>query len=44
MKQRKDAFNMKVAAPIGYLIIFIGLVGIVLVFTFSTFEKTVVKE
>jgi hypothetical protein len=44
MKQSKDGFSKKVAAPIGYLVIFIGMVGIILVFSFSTSEKTVVKE
>jgi len=44
MKQSKDGFSKKVAAPIGYLVIFIGLIGIILVFSFSTSEKTVVKE
>jgi len=44
MKQRRDGFIMKIGAPIGYLIVFIGLVGIILVFTFSTNEKPIAKE
>ena len=44
MKQRREGFSTKIGASVGYLIVGIGLVGIMLVFTFSTFDKPIVKE
>lgn len=37
-------FIKKILSPVGYVIILIGLVGIVLIFTFSTSEKSVSRE
>lgn len=44
MKHERVRFTMKIGGSAGYLIIFIGLIGIILVFTFSTFEKPAAKE
>jgi hypothetical protein len=43
MKHERSGFKMKVGVSIGYVIVFIGLIGIILVFTFSTFGKPAVS-
>jgi len=44
MRQHKESLVRKIGVPIGYIIIFIGLAGIIMVFTFSKPEKAIPKE
>jgi len=44
MKYRVDWLGKKTGAQTGFVLVFIGLIGIILVFTFSRAEKTIPKE
>lgn len=44
MKRERLGLKTRLGASIGYLIVFIGLIGIILVFTFSTDKKVVAEK